>query len=54
MLEAYQRRFVTVIIITYHLFSFRKSIQDYKNHMDMEIIHTLKVYQIILGNMKFV
>jgi len=25
-------------IISYHLFSFRGSIQDYKIHMDMEIV----------------
>jgi len=27
-----------VIIISYNLFSFRGSVQDYKIHMDMEIV----------------
>jgi len=26
------------IIILYHLFSFRRSVQDYKIHMEMEIV----------------
>jgi len=28
----------TVYHIIYHLFSFRRSVQDYKIHMDMEIV----------------
>jgi len=32
------QRFASPVIISYHLFSFHKSIQDYIIHMDMEII----------------
>jgi hypothetical protein len=33
--------YYTIVTVSYHLFSFHGSLQDYKIHVDMEIVNTV-------------